>query len=172
MEGFGPASTGTPKAMGLLFAAANPWAADFVASRCAGFEPERLDGIEGGLERGFLRDPESIRILGDYYEPPCIPLKRAPDAEEKPRESNLVYRLVAVRMRVKPRACDGCGLCLASCPLGAIRLAAGSGLAEIDQGVCLRCLHCAYVCPRGAIAIEGASPWHLPVRALRRILAI
>jgi ferredoxin len=45
--------------------------------------------------------------------------------------------------------CSGCGLCVETCPRGAIRLVNGN--ARIDQSRCDDCGACLDVCPNGAI---------------------
>jgi ferredoxin len=66
------------------------------------------------------------------------------------------YRLVGRRMWglffAADRNCDGCGLCAASCPAGAIRMI-GSGGARIPgwSYACEGCERCMNLCPRKAI---------------------
>lgn len=52
-------------------------------------------------------------------------------------------------LRVRNELCVGCGLCVESCPRGAISLQ--SGQAQINPIKCNRCGLCLDVCPRGAI---------------------
>lgn len=48
--------------------------------------------------------------------------------------------------------CDGCGMCVETCPEGAISLAGGK--AEVDREACLNCGLCARACPGGAMQVE------------------
>jgi heterodisulfide reductase subunit A len=54
-------------------------------------------------------------------------------------------------------ACTGCGVCVASCPFGAISLFErdGSRLAVIDATGCKGCGGCTPVCPEDAIDLQG-----------------
>ena len=57
--------------------------------------------------------------------------------------------------------CKGCGLCVAACPKGLIRLSPdqlnkkGHAPAEItDQSKCIACAFCATMCPDCVITVE------------------
>jgi NAD-dependent dihydropyrimidine dehydrogenase PreA subunit len=52
------------------------------------------------------------------------------------------------------RDCTGCGLCLATCPEGALRRGPKLPVALHDR--CSACLACVEVCPVDAIAVEQA----------------
>lgn len=51
---------------------------------------------------------------------------------------------------VNQKLCDGCGVCIDECPVGAVRLN-GGGAAAIDEAECIRCGRCHDVCPRDAV---------------------
>lgn len=69
---------------------------------------------------------------------------------------------------VDRQRCDGCGLCLESCPEGAISLM-DDGFAFITEALCKHCEACLKVCPQGAIIVaelvEAPEPVAVPVRA-------
>ena len=47
--------------------------------------------------------------------------------------------------------CDGCGICVEECPMGAIEL---NDKAFVDGEICTECGTCIDVCPRDAITME------------------
>ena len=47
--------------------------------------------------------------------------------------------------------CQGCAVCVDTCPTGAIRLDEKEGVATIDQALCTECLACLDMCPNGAV---------------------
>lgn len=53
-------------------------------------------------------------------------------------------------------ACTACGLCLATCPEGALRRAPKRP--RVDQPRCTECMACIEVCPVDAIALTGRRP--------------
>ena len=65
---------------------------------------------------------------------------------------------------VDEERCTGCGLCVESCPTGAIRLV--DGVAQVEQSLCRECEVCLSTCPNGAIlAIREPSEPEKPVPA-------
>lgn len=62
---------------------------------------------------------------------------------------------------IDPQLCDGCGLCLNSCPSNAI--AGGEQMIHvIDTELCNKTLACVHVCPKGAIKKAGAVKPRIP----------
>ena len=61
------------------------------------------------------------------------------------------------------QACDACGLCVASCPFGALSIVQGAGGPElvVDPGLCKGCGCCQASCPKGAIEVGGFTPAQL-----------
>jgi NAD-dependent dihydropyrimidine dehydrogenase PreA subunit len=56
-------------------------------------------------------------------------------------------------MYIQAEACTGCGVCVAACPPGAIRLIEGK--AVIDGTLCNLCEACVSVCPVNAITVTA-----------------
>ncbi len=52
--------------------------------------------------------------------------------------------------------CIGCGLCVNTCPVGAIIIKGRQ--AVIDQNKCIRCGKCRVVCPQRAIRPNSENP--------------
>ena len=50
---------------------------------------------------------------------------------------------------VNRELCEGCGICVDECPVGAIGLEGGG--AAIDEAECIRCGRCHDVCPQDAV---------------------
>ncbi len=72
-------------------------------------------------------------------------------------------------MQVIPEKCTGCGICVGTCPNGAIQLV--NGLAILDQATCTGCQACMDACPEGAItaveiSVVAAEP--MPVQPARK----
>ncbi|HID87755.1 MAG TPA: 4Fe-4S dicluster domain-containing protein [Anaerolineae bacterium] len=59
--------------------------------------------------------------------------------------------------------CAGCGVCVETCPVGAIRL---DGHAVIDQDTCTGCEACVEACPNGAILVV-TEPVEAPLPAVQ-----
>ncbi|MCZ7662651.1 MAG: 4Fe-4S dicluster domain-containing protein [Thermoleophilia bacterium] len=65
--------------------------------------------------------------------------------------------------------CDGCGLCMRSCPKGALVL--GDEGLMFEAGRCVGCDVCVQRCPRGALAVAESLPMHY-VDATLRIMGV
>ena len=66
------------------------------------------------------------------------------------RVGGLFRKRVAV---VDARSCRGCALCVASCPLGALRGSRGE-VPVVDEGLCIGCGICVEACPFNVISLR------------------
>lgn len=53
---------------------------------------------------------------------------------------------------VDKKVCVGCGACVATCPVEAIKLV--DGVAQIDPAKCISCGACVATCPVSAIKLQ------------------
>ena len=54
--------------------------------------------------------------------------------------------------------CNGCGACVADCPVGVLALVDGRPrVREAKAAFCMNCRHCLAVCPAGALALNGVA---------------
>ena len=152
MEGEGP-SGGKPRLIGALIGSENPHAADVVGARLIGLEPEQVTTLEAAKRHGVL--PE-VEIAGDAVEP----LIQADfDIPMKQRSSSLVRLVNALPQFLRPRPvfthrkCDGCGVCMRSCPAKAISMNEHRR-PQVDLSACIRCYCCQELCPKTDIEVK------------------
>lgn len=61
--------------------------------------------------------------------------------------------------RIDLEKCDGCGICLDSCPNDVLRLDAQGRVAIIYPKDCHTCFLCEWDCPREAIYVSAEVPY-------------
>lgn len=148
MEGEGPGKSGTPRALGILLAATDPFALDEAVCRIVGLPPEKLPTWRAGQEAGL--PGEEVAIDG---ETPEVQGFRIPGAEPllfgNASMNSLVRRHLLQRPVCAPESCTLCGICRDMCPAKAIAVEE-AGL-RFDYDACIRCYCCIEVCPRGAL---------------------
>jgi NAD-dependent dihydropyrimidine dehydrogenase PreA subunit len=67
-------------------------------------------------------------------------------------------------IQVNQELCDGCGVCVETCPVGAIQLV--DQRAVIDDALCTQCEACVDACPNGAITALSVPARSAPIVAL------
>ena len=158
MEGSGP-SHGEPRNFGFIAAGADPFALDTVLTWLLGFRPEELPVLaaaeaarDDGLEIGAT-DLSDIEIVG------CDPEEVRANHVKPPEMANLMFvpgflgrilrRFVTVKPRIDRLKCRACGVCVESCPAGAMKIV--DQRVKIADTLCIRCFCCQELCPHGAV---------------------
>ena len=67
-------------------------------------------------------------------------------------------------IQVNQESCDGCGICVEACSVGAIQLV--DQRAVIDDALCTQCEACTDACPNGAITALSVPDRSIPIAAL------
>jgi uncharacterized protein (DUF362 family)/Pyruvate/2-oxoacid:ferredoxin oxidoreductase delta subunit len=164
MEGDGP-SAGRPRRLGFLLMGRSALYVDHAFSRLVGVDPREVPVLAGALERGWLRPSESIRFTGpdawqgagilDFQLPATLHLRVGLGALPFPDVcARLLANACSLRPHVPPQDCEGCGVCLQNCPVGAISMSAGH--AEIDHSRCIHCYCCHELCPEKIVELKGS----------------
>jgi len=142
MEGMGP-SAGTPKALNVVVAGADPFAADAVACALMGVAPERVPYLRLGAERGYgTIDLEKIDVMPDNWRTLASAFQPAPDSID------IEFPGIEIHDRNSCSACQSTLLLflkqygtaiLDYCPPGStINFAIGSGHEQLADGtICL-----------------------------------
>lgn len=183
MEGNGPGD-GRPRRLDLLLAGTDPFLLDLLIARLVGLDKNNIPYLLIACEKGHISDEDIARAYEidpiARFEPPSPHslitrlldhrllagvrgLTRPIHGSETARR--LLYRLGIIqdvyeeaearieRLTLNRQACDECRQCLTVCP---------TELPITDPDFdfwtspdCLGCLYCAFVCPQGAITIEG-----------------
>jgi uncharacterized protein (DUF362 family)/Pyruvate/2-oxoacid:ferredoxin oxidoreductase delta subunit len=156
MEGNGPA-TGQIRNVGLLIAAQDGIALDTVAAAVMGFGENEVDATRIAGESCYGESRlASIDILGETLESVRFRDFALPSNRLMKLVPTFLVRWLGRFVWVKPRAdlskCTGCGVCVRSCPVNAIRLIEGRPVT--DYKVCINCMCCNESCPENAVVQE------------------
>lgn len=158
MEGDGP-TAGQNRFMGLVLAAANPYAMDTVACDIIGYKPEEVPTVRESILRG-LTNPDEIKILGVGIEEVKIPDFKKPESHFNllkllslpPVLNEKLKNILAAEPKINYKECIGCGKCAKSCPPQAMDMSSGKPL--IDKNKCIKCFCCQELCPKKAVKIH------------------
>lgn len=158
MEGEGP--TGDElREIGLLLASDDAVALDTVMAVMMGCDPGKLPLLRRAAELGLGECAlERIGIVGRLAP---IPGFRLPAGAEGFRLGAGILRdrfalREAMRPRVDPGRCTGCGACAAQCPAAALRQA--ERLPRLEARRCIACFCCQEICPEKAILLVAPAP--------------
>ncbi|MHB9099377.1 MAG: DUF362 domain-containing protein [Syntrophales bacterium] len=153
MEGNGPASPDL-RDIGLILASDNGVAMDAVIAAMMGCEPGRLLFLRRAKERGLGDyDLGTIGVIGELRTLPGFKLPPRGDGAALNNDGlqAVIQKRIAMRPRVDPGLCTGCGTCIDQCPVSALLL--NDRLPEVDIEHCIACFCCQEVCPEKAIAL-------------------
>lgn len=161
MEGAGP-SRGDLRRFGFLAASADPFSLDAVLAWLLGFAASEVPTLRAaaeargdGLDVGEA-DLARIELVGDPAEEQRVPdvrppalggLTFVPDCL-----TGVARRLIRVRPAIDHSACRLCGVCVESCPAGAMKMV--DRRVEIDDTSCVGCFCCHELCPQGALQVR------------------
>ena len=155
MEGQGPGS-GTPRALGSLFAAHDAGALDAALADRTNHERRTVHTIAAAERRGLIDLDDPYTLTGDPIVPDTAfkPVGRDYQALMPGPLQHTVRNLLTARPRlVDQAACTKCGECELICGAAAIRL---DPYPVFDDHLCVRCYACTEVCP--AAAIDNVTP--------------
>ena len=153
MEGNGPASTDL-RDIGLILASDNGVAMDAVIATMMGCEPGRLPFLRWAKERGLGHyDLNTIGVIGELRTLPGfkLPPGGGGAAQNNDGLQAVIQRRIAMRPRVDPGVCTGCGTCVDQCPMSALLM--NDRLPAVDIERCIACFCCQEVCPEKAVAL-------------------
>jgi len=157
MEGDGPGS-GTPRWTNLLIASHDPVAVDAVASEIIGLKPDKVPttriASDAGLGIGW---PEMIDVVGRPLADVRISDFRLTSNRKLEVIPEFLWKLLGPYVWIRPaldRAlCSRCGVCVSSCPTGALKLD-GDKSPLFDYDICINCWCCHELCPSKSIYVR------------------
>jgi uncharacterized protein (DUF362 family)/Pyruvate/2-oxoacid:ferredoxin oxidoreductase delta subunit len=166
MEGYGP-TNGNPKQVGLIIAGINPYELDIIAANAIGLKIDQVPTIIASIDRNLCsKDISNIVILGEKLEDVIVSDFKKPTTQLSFNFYNLLLpKFVSKRINkfLKPNPkfnlsiCKSCGMCVKSCPPGAITMKEGKPF--VDYSKCIRCFCCHELCNYDAVKIK--RPWFL-----------
>jgi uncharacterized protein (DUF362 family)/Pyruvate/2-oxoacid:ferredoxin oxidoreductase delta subunit len=164
LEGDGPGTGGSPRAIGALVAGADTVHVDVACCRIAGIPvtdvPVLMAAKERRLWSGMAQD---VRTLGVSIEELLVKDFVLPGSYEGIGVGNTGFleeplRKVLRRFNRWPvpmvGRCTICGACERACPAKAIELDKRDKVAKVEDSLCIRCYCCHEVCPEAAIDLE------------------
>jgi len=152
MDGKGPGTDGRRRSDGVMAVARDGVELDMVMSELVGLRAEEVDTTREARRLGLGRDRHLVSVDGtarfdDFRLPPTWMYGLVP-----PFLGGLVRGFLKTVPRSGPR-CTACGLCMRSCPVGAIAIRGGR--AVMDRRKCIVCLCCHELCPENAIEVPN-----------------
>jgi uncharacterized protein (DUF362 family)/NAD-dependent dihydropyrimidine dehydrogenase PreA subunit len=157
MEGEGPGG-GTPRAIGLLLASADPLALDIVAARIMGIPQDRNPLLTEAKKRGLHPcGIDEVETIGMAREKLTIGGFKLPSSFTKNGFGlmRLIGPVTKTLFTVDPRIvkvnCVACGACKNACPRDAITI---DNVAKIDRKKCIRCYCCHEMCKYHAVELH------------------
>ncbi|MBN1629791.1 MAG: DUF362 domain-containing protein, partial [Thermoleophilia bacterium] len=165
MEGNGPGTGGSPRALEVLVAGPDMVAVDVACCRIAGIDVDSVPVLVAARDRGMWSGrAEDVETLGAPVADLRVDGFVLPDSYEGigvGARSGLLDSLlkgVLRRFNRMPRPkvgrCTLCGACERGCPAKAISLDREAKVAKVDDSLCIRCYCCHEVCPYAAIDLE------------------
>lgn len=156
MEGNGP-SSGRPKFFGYILASRDAVALDAVGSHIMGYLVDEILTTQIAYQRNLgEKDFSKIEFRGITREnivqhQILLPTNRLyqslPDSILK-----LAAKLIWIRPKANEKACRKCGMCIANCPVKAMKSV--DGYPVIDYNICIKCFCCDEICPYDAIDLQ------------------
>ena len=103
--------------------------------------------IEEKNHDAFIFGRESIFEVKDFTKPTYVPKKE-----------DQLYKGYGKTAKIVPSRCKGCGICIAKCPVGALKFSDELGIyatpiPEVDLEKCIACGNCFRFCPDAAIKV-------------------
>jgi len=147
----GPTALGKPVKVGRILASVNPAALDVAACRITGYEPENIPAMVRAKERHMIEDFDDVELLGDIVPVKFEKLIKGPLGVEYKKNSIFVTQ-TCVNLSIDDSKCTRCGDCIGECPVKAISYKENK--VALDQGGCINCYHCLYVCRENAVFAE------------------
>jgi len=159
-EGEGPGAAGTPVKMNAIFASESAIALDYVATKAADLDFNKVVTIKEGFNRNYdVNSPEEIEIVGDTLDSlkiktfiPATGSSRHSNAFKWPLNTITFKKLFVERPVPSIKDCPLCYNCMNICPASAIKQAKNQQKTpQYHYGKCIRCYCCVEVCPEAAI---------------------
>lgn len=160
MQGDGPGTSGTPRAIGAILCGTDAVAVDFLATNIVGLDVNKVPTIIHGARRGLgFAAWSEIEVVGEDWRTLRVhdfkpaPLPFHTKLERFPRLQNHIKNLMVEKPIPIKEKCILCYQCQQICPAGAI--AKGDEVPLYDYNACIRCYCCMEICPEGAIRVQG-----------------